>query len=364
MNKPRPRLLGALVPLLVAAGCSRPGGAETAEASQTMVLSPQDVAVAEVGPIGAGIQLTGTLAPDNSATVKAQAPGTIVGLRIKQGERVRAGQVLATIQAAGIQSQAAGARAGVAAAQAAVALARRQMESARALYQAGAMSELDYRAAQAQYEAARGQLAAAQAGATGANEAAGRATVTAPISGVVSERLVEEGEAVNPGQSLLTIVDPNQLRLEASVPATQVSAVRVGAPVEFSVQGYPGRTFVGKIERINPVADPATRQVQIYATVPNSAGTLVAGLFAQGRIESESRNSLSLPATAVEQSGESATVLRVRQGKTERVPVQVGIRDATAERVEIAGGIAAGDTVLAGAAAGTTPGTPVRVSGS
>lgn len=357
------RPLSASLALLVAAGCGRSDGAEPTQAPPAMVLAPEDVAVAEVGPIGAGMLLTGTLRPENFASVKAQAPGTISGMRIKQGERVRAGQVLATIQAAGIQSQAAGAQAGVASAEAGLALARRQMESARTLYQAGAMSELDFRTAQAGYEAARGQLAAARAGATGAAEAAGRATVRAPMSGVVSERLVEDGEAVAPGQALLTIVDPARLQLEASVPATSVGQLRVGAPVEFRVQGYPGRVFTGVVERINPVADPATRQVQTYITVPNVGGALVAGLFAEGQVQSESRNALAVPATAVKQTGQAASVLRVRAGKVEQVPVQLGLRDPDAERVEIVAGISAGDTVLVGAATGTTPGTPVRVGG-
>ncbi len=358
------RPLSASLALLLAAGCGRSEGAETTRVTPTMVLAPQDMAVAEVGPVGTGMLLTGTLRPDNSASVKAQAPGTISGLRVKEGERVRAGQVLAVVQAAGIQSQAAGAQAGVASAEAGLALARRQMESARTLYQAGAMSELDYRATQAGYEAARGQLAAARAGATGANEAAGRATVRAPMSGVVSERLVEEGEAVAPGQPLVTIVDPTKLQLQASVPATSVGQLRVGAPVEFRVQGYPGRVFRGVVERINPVADAATRQVEIYVTVPNNGGALVAGLFAEGQVQSEARNALAVPAKAVDQTGQTASVLRVRAGKTERVSVQTGLRDPNAERVEVVAGLAPGDTVLVGAAMGTTPGTPVRVGGS
>jgi multidrug efflux pump subunit AcrA (membrane-fusion protein) len=137
----------------------------------------------------------------------------------------------------------------------------------------------------------------------------------------------------------------------------------VGAPVEFRVQGYPGRVFTGVVERINPVADPATRQVEIYVTVPNNGGALVAGLFAEGQVQSEARDALAVPAKAVDQTGQTASVLRVRAGKTERVPVQTGLRDPNAERVEVVAGLAPGDTVLVGAAMGTTPGTPVRVGG-
>ena len=94
----------------------------------------------------------------------------------------------------------------------------------------------------------------------------------APFSGIVSARQVSAGDIVQIGAMLYTVVNPATMRLEASVPADQLSAVHVGAPVDFSVNGYPGRAFTGRITRINPVADPATRQVRIIASLPNASG--------------------------------------------------------------------------------------------
>jgi RND family efflux transporter MFP subunit len=152
------------------------------------------------------------------------------------------------------------------------------------------------------------------------------------------------------------------MQLEASVPADALTEVRVGMPVEFSVNGYPNRTFSGRITRVNPTADPTTRQVKIVASIPNAGNTLVGGLFAEGRVSSQTHNAPMVPLGAVDERGLRPTVVRLKNGKIEKVEVGLGIRDATAETVEVTSGLAQGDTLLLGAARGISPGTPVRVS--
>jgi RND family efflux transporter MFP subunit len=202
---------------------------------------------------------------------------------------------------------------------------------------------------------ARAQLASAQQQLSGTR-------ATAPFSGVVSARLVSAGDVVAPGSALFTVVDPGSMRYEASVPADQLAQVRVGAPVRFSVTGYPGRTFEGRVTRINPVADPTTRQVRLLVSVPNAGGQLVGGLFAEGRVAAERRASLVVPANAIDERGVGPAVYRVKGGVVERVTVEVGLRDPRTDRVAITGALAAGDTLLTGAAQGITVGTPVRVA--
>ncbi len=152
------------------------------------------------------------------------------------------------------------------------------------------------------------------------------------------------------------------MRLEASVPAEQLSVVRIGLPVHFTVGGYGDRTFTGKVTRINPTADPMTRQVRIYASIPNAGQALVGGLFAEGRIAAESHVGPTAPAAAIDQRGTSPAVMRIRNGAVERVEVRLGVRDAAAERVELLSGAGVGDTLLLGAARSITPNTPVKVT--
>jgi len=178
----------------------------------------------------------------------------------------------------------------------------------------------------------------------------------------VSERPVSAGDIVQPGTPLFTVVDPSSMRLEASVPAEQLSSIRVGVPVTFTVSGYPGRDFVGHIVRVNPTADPTTRQVRIYVSIPNAGRTLVGGLFATGRMSTATRTGLVVPTTAVDVRGTAPSVVRVKGGKAEKVQIQVGVTDKASETVEVLSGLQAGDTLLLGAAQGITPGTPVKIS--
>jgi len=145
------------------------------------------------------------------------------------------------------------------------------------------------------------------------------------------------------------------------VPSEQIAAIRVGGTVTFQVRGYPNDRFEGRIERVSPMADSATRQVPIFVTIPNKQHRLVAGLFAEGRIERESKTGLVVPQTAVNENGSAPWVLKVQDGKAQRVDVTVGLRDEQTERLEITRGVAAGDLLLVGAAQGMTPGTPLRV---
>jgi len=167
---------------------------------------------------------------------------------------------------------------------------------------------------------------------------------------------------VQPGAHMFTVVEPSSMQLEASVPAEQLASIRVGVPVAFTVSGYTGRQFLGTITRINPTADPITRQVRIYVSIPNAGRTLVGGLFANGRMSSTTKMGLIVPTSAVDVRGAAPTAMRIKQGKVEKVQVQLGITDKTSESVEVIAGIQAGDTLLLGAAQGITPGTAVKVS--
>jgi membrane fusion protein (multidrug efflux system) len=146
------------------------------------------------------------------------------------------------------------------------------------------------------------------------------------------------------------------------VPAEDLASVRLGAPVDFTVNGYPNRHFTGRVTRINPTADATTRQVRIFVSLPNQGNTLVGGLFADGRVASETRMTPVVPTTAVDERGLRPTVVVLKGGQARKAEVQLGIRDASTETVEVRSGLVAGDTVLLGAARGITQGTPVKVS--
>jgi membrane fusion protein, multidrug efflux system len=320
-------------------------GAEDAEA--VVVLQPTDIATARIETVAEGVVLTGTLNPYRIAEVRAQVPGLVSSIRVDRGDAVGAGQVMAVLDAQGIRSSAAGARAQVAAAEANLALARQRYESSRKLYEAGAVSQIDYQAAQAGLEAARGQLAAAQAAAAGASESARQATITAPFAGEVSSRAVNVGEAVSPGQALFTIVNSTALELAGHIPVQQAALVQRGQAVEFSLDAYPGRVFVGEVERVEPMANPDTRRVGVYLRMPNTGRTLVGGLFATGRIVTGAQDSvLVVPATAVRESDGGTYVWAVENDRLVQRGVTVGSTDPARNTASILSGLQPGDRVL------------------
>ena len=349
---------------LTMAACKKSGSdakAAGADDIAAVTVGPENIAVVAMKKIETGPEMSGSLEPDREATIRAEVNGAVLQTLADQGTRVAAGAVLARLDDTGFRDAYLSARSGMTSAQSGADLARREADRAEKLLAAGAIADRDAENARRANIAAQSQLADAKARLTQAEKQLEKTTVKAPISGIVSVRNVSAGDLASPGTALFTIVDPSSMRLEGSVPTDQMSAVRLGMPVTFTVQGYPGRDFTGRITRINPVADPTTRQVRILASIPNVGGTLVGGLFAEGRVSSESHSGIVVPITAVDQKGFAPTATRVKNGKAERVSVRLGLEDPATETIEVLSGLAQGDTVLTGGVLGTTPGTPIRV---
>jgi RND family efflux transporter MFP subunit len=353
--------LSALVAVNACSKGDKVSAAETAKL-ETMVVGPENVTVAANGSIMAGPSISGTLEPEREAVLRAQVPGSVLQTYADQGQAVNAGAVLARIDATGIQDAYTSARAGLISARNAADVAAKDLARNEKLLAAGAVAERDIDQSRRASIAAQAALEDANSRLASAEKAYRSTTITAPFSGVVSERPVSPGDVVQPGSALFTVVDPSSMRLEASVPAEQLAEIRIGIPVTFTVSGYPGRQFVGRITRINPTADPTTRQVRIYVSIPNAGRALVGGLFANGKMSSATKMGLIVPTSAVDVRGTAPFVMRVRQGKVEKVQIKTGLTDKSSESVEVLSGLQPGDTLLLGAAQGITPGTLVRIS--
>ncbi len=353
--------LSALAGVNACSKGDKASAAETAKA-ETMVVGPENIAVAANGSIMTGPSISGTLEPDREAVLRAQVSGSVLQTYADQGQAVNAGTVLARIDATGIQDAYASARAGLVSARNAADVAAKDLDRNEKLLAAGAIAERDIDQSRRTSIAAQAALEDANSRLASAEKAYRSTTVTAPFSGVVSERPVSAGDVVQPGSALFTVVDPSSMRLEASVPAEQLASIRIGVPVDFTVSGYPGRQFVGRITRINPTADPTTRQVRIYVSIPNEGRALIGGLFANGRMSTATKMGLVVPASAVDVRGTTPSVMRVKQGKVEKVQVQIGLTDKTSETIEVLSGLQAGDTLLLGAVQGITPGTLIRIT--
>jgi RND family efflux transporter MFP subunit len=345
-----------------ATACKGTNTTKAATTPNAMIVGPENIAVVKAQEIRSGPALSGNLEPESQATVRAEVGGAVMQTHAEQGDRVSAGQALVNIDDSALRETELAAQSAVTNAQNARDIAKRQVDRNQTLLKAGAIAERDLELVQNQYTQADAQLANAKAQLANAQKQLSKATVAAPFSGSVSARQVSAGDIVQAGTALYTIVNPSTMRLEASVPADQLSAIRIGSPVDFTVNGYPNRQFTGHVTRINPIADPTTRQVRIIVSLPNSGGVLVGGLFADGHVASEVRKAPVIPVSAVDERGLKPFVMLLKNGVVEKAEVELGIRDAATETVEVRSGVQPGDTLLLGAARGISEKTPVKVS--
>jgi RND family efflux transporter MFP subunit len=350
----------AVLALLLPAACGK--NVETADTrNDPVTLGPENIAVVTEDTLRSGPTISGQLTPVREARMRAQASGAIVEIRAEQGQAVERGAVLGRIESASLAEAERSARAGLRQAEAALAQARRDRERSATLAAAGAIPERDLEQAQQAETRAEAAVADAKSRLSAAARQLGDATIRAPFRGVVSEKNISLGDVVQPGSALFTVVDPSSMELAAAVPARSMDALRKGKVVRFQVTGYPDRYFSGTIDRISPTADPATGQVQIYVAIPNTRGTLVGGLFAEGRVATETAVGPAIPRSALDERGLTPVVYRVRDARVRKVAVTIGLRDEITERVALTSGVSLGDTVLMGSAQGLADSTVVRI---
>jgi RND family efflux transporter MFP subunit len=342
-------------------------------------------AKAEGRPLPQTLEISGTLAADETSEVAAQASGVVVSLAVDVGSRVKKGDPLVVLDARNAQLQSSAAGAAVSQARAKLALqgdapptkldpdsvpevraakqtrdlAKADADRVKQLFDQGAVPQATWDEARtradnaaAQYEAAVNGVHATVAALTSAQAQAGLAskalndtTVRAPFDGAVAERRISVGEFANVGRVVAVVVSDNPLRLRVDIAESDIAQVEVGKQVQVSVAAYPGRQFPGVIKRIAASLKSASRALPIEAEIDNSEGKLRPGLFAQGQLvlSGESRPAILVPAAAVGDSGTSARVF-VRAGDrvTERL-VKVGRK--TEGMVEVIGPVAPGDEV-------------------
>lgn len=351
--------------MLVLVGSAGCGGGDQPKAAEgpppPVLLGPENVGIVQETTLATGPIISGSLTAVREAEVRAETSGPVREVRVQAGQRVSGGAVLAKLDDVALNDGFLSARAAFRSADVALADARRDFERDERLHGAGAVSERDLERSKTRVATAEAAQADARARLVSAQEQLEKTTIRAPFAGVVSEREVSAGDVVQPGALLYTVVDPSSMQLEATVPADQLQSLKMGTPVEFTVAGYGARRFQGRIDRINPSVDPATRQVRIYVTIPNRDQGLVAGLFTEGRVESQRKRTTAIPVTALDPKGTTQEVLRVQQARVQRVKVELGIRDLAAEMVEVVRGLSPGDTVLLGSSQELAEGTTVRI---
>ena len=325
-------------------------------------LSPRDIARVEARPLAVTLPLTGSLTPLAQATVKSKVSGIVLSTAVQEGMDVKAGQVIAQLDPAEARARVAQQQAMLADAQARLALARKNLNNSASLLKQNFIAQNAYDTSANAVDLAQAAVDAARAQLDLAKIALADTTIHAPLSGVVSKRHAQAGEKLSPDSPVFSIVDLKHLTLYAQVPASDIPRIRVGQDVQFRVDGFDGRTFDGKVARINPATETGSRAMIVYVDVANPDGLLRAGMFAKGTVVTEkSAAHPLLPLGAVRQQDGRDVVYRIEDGKVVVQPVKLGLRSGDAGLVEALEGATAGMTVLAVPLDGVKPGSKVKL---
>lgn len=335
-----------------------------------------EAAVVASGRLTEGIDVVGCLTPKFESAVKSEYPGVIEAVYVTEWVKVSKGTKLARLDIREPQLMVERAGAAVEAARANVLQAeaggnRAEREHARILKlkEVGLVTQqnvddaaTERDAASARIVAAKAQLKATQDEHRQMQTRLGKATLVAPISGVVAERFVNVGD-VTGDKVLFRIVDNRVLYLTVTVPSKDMEPLRVGQKVTFTTGSNSGKAHTGKITFINPAVNEANRSVRVIAEVPNEKEELKSGLFVKGRIETENReNVLQVPRTSLlawDVNGGKADVFLIQAGLVHRKTVGTG--GAVGDLVEITQGLARGDVVVTRGAFNLKEGDRVKV---
>ena len=245
-------------------------------------LSSVDVVTVKNTRIAQDIAVTGTIAPVRQTILNARVLGEVKQVLIREGQSVKAGQVLVVQDDRDLIARLQQAEASLLTAKAELALAQQNLDRIKPLQQQNYASSNDLANAERQVDIRHAQVKSAEVSVIQAKQQLADMAVRAPYAGTVSERLVDAGQSVAPNTPLLKLVDLSQVELVAQVAATEVAAIKVGQVIYFTADGYADQTFAGRITRINPVAKAGSRRVDVYALVNNQKGLLRGGLFAKG----------------------------------------------------------------------------------
>jgi RND family efflux transporter MFP subunit len=364
----------AVVLALIALGVVRalsarkaPQAALTAAAvarEQTVVeLAASDVVPAQTRVLTRGLPISGSLKAVNSAVVKARLPGELQGLAVREGDAVRAGQVLARIESTEFEARVRQAQEQADAAKAQIDIAQRQWDNNKALVDQGFISRTALDTSLNNLNAAKANHQAALAAAEVARKTLGDAVLRAPISGVVSQRLAQPGERVAVEARIVEVVDLSRLELEAALTPGDSIAVRVGQEAALQIEGT-SAPVRARVVRINPSAQAGSRSVLAYLAIEATPG-LRQGLFAQGVLATGQTSALAIPLAALRTDKPSPYVQLVEADRIVHRSVEPGIRgEADKELMVAVTGIAPGAVVLKGSVGPVREGTAVRFTGA
>jgi membrane fusion protein (multidrug efflux system) len=321
-----------------------------------------DITQAKLHDLRQNLAASGSLRAVNQASVKAKVAGDVREVLVREGEAVKAGQVLIKMDAAEYQARTAQAKGAMMAARGQLDIAIKTRDNNKALLAKGFISQNAFENAESQYQIALANVDSAKATLDVAQKALGDTVIRAPISGLISSRSVQPGEKVSPDNRLLDVVDLRQMEMEAAVPTADIINIALGQEVLVKIEGL-SNPISGKVVRINPSTQTGSRSILVYIQVDNPQGLLRVGMFGEAQLTlSKKSGVLTVPQSAVQTDAGTASIYAIENGKLVQKPVTLGIRghDGDGPAVEITSGLENGAHIVKANLGNIRTGTPIK----
>ena len=341
-----------------------PVAAPIALAAPTLEFLPSEIFTAKPLDIQQTLSLSGALRAVDISSVKARVAAEVREIPVREGDAVRAGQIVARMDVTEFQARVDQARGTLNAARAQLDIATKNRDNNRTLVEKGFISKNAFDNSASQYATAEANVEAAKGALDVVQKLVYDTVIRSPIAGVVAMRYVQAGEKVSADNKLLDIVNLQKMELEAAVPTNDITNVAIGQRVTLRIEGLP-QTIEGKVVRINPATQLGSRSVLVYVQIANPQNQLRSGMFAEAQLILKTKTGvLALPQNAIRKDGNGTYVYVVEGGVLARKAVTIGMSGRTSDdyMTEVLSGIDFGTQVVGTDMGSLQPGTHVRIN--
>ena len=311
-----------------------------------LLIASEDLHTVRNAALATGPSITGSVQPERRADLRAEVSAVVLQVLKENGDSVRRGDLLVRLDDTAIRDSLASADASARASGQAFDQAERQFQRMTTLRKSGMVSTQALEDAETRRNNAQSDLEAAKTRTAQARQQLQRTEARAPFDGIVSDRKVSAGDTAQIGKELVKVIDPSSMRFEGLVSADSIGSVKAGQSVFFQVNGYGEKEFAGKVRRVNPAANATTRQVEVLVDFVDKQQRLLAGLYAEGRIETDSASGLTIPATALVRDGDKTAAWQVNGNALRKVSLVIGDRDPRSGDFVLRSGLAEGDQLI------------------
>ena len=332
-------------------GCQKPA-AEPEKTTESVALSLGNEDILQLGTSqhGTGPVISGSLQPEVRADLRAEVSAVVLKVHKENGEMVRKGDLLVTLDNAVFRDNLSSAEESLRAANQSLEGAERQFQRMKSLQSQGMVSTQGLEESEIKRNAAQSELVAVKARVAAAKQQLDRTEVRAPFNGVVSARKASAGDTAQIGKELIQVIDPSSMRFEGQVSADQMGVVKIGQRVNFRINGVAQNgdqlASQGTVKRIDGAANPVTRQVSVIVTINAKDRPPVVGLFAEGVIETLTKPAVMIAESSLRREGDKVFAWALEGDKVVKRAIQLGDRDTRLGEWVVRSGLNSGEKVL------------------